>query len=177
MAGGSASGTGSTDIPNGRRKRYSLRGYAASRARRGLRGGTLAAVQRAIKDGRILKGLDGKLDREEADSQWHANTRASRSSASEKRDDPDTEYKRWRARLAELEYHERNETLGKLEEIETAGFLAGRLSRERVLGIPVRLSAELASEKDPRIIEQLLMAALLEALEGTANDARDAGLS
>ena len=56
----------------------SLRGYAASRKERGLPGGTLAAVQKAIESKRISTVQDDngrvKIDPAVADIQWMTNT-------------------------------------------------------------------------------------------------------
>lgn len=54
----------------------SLRGYARYRAEHGLPGQSLAAVQRALSDGRI-QAQDGKIDPERADAAWLDNTRPS----------------------------------------------------------------------------------------------------
>lgn len=51
----------------------SLRKYAQMRRDRGLPGGSLAAVQKAIASGRI-RPIDGKIDPEVADIQWSRNT-------------------------------------------------------------------------------------------------------
>lgn len=51
----------------------SLRAYGRSRRARGLPGGSLAAVQKAIAQGRITP-IDGKVDPEVADIQWAAKT-------------------------------------------------------------------------------------------------------
>lgn len=48
--------------------------YARSRKDRGLVGGTTAAVNKAIKEGRI-KAYNGLVDPEQADLQWARNTR------------------------------------------------------------------------------------------------------
>lgn len=48
--------------------------YARSRKERGLAGGTAAAVNKAIKEGRI-KAYNGLVDPEQADLQWARNTR------------------------------------------------------------------------------------------------------
>lgn len=53
----------------------SLRKYADSRKARGLPGGTLHAVQRAIEAKRITP-IDGKIDPEVADIQWERKTDA-----------------------------------------------------------------------------------------------------
>jgi hypothetical protein len=47
-----------------------LRAYARHRRERGLRGGTLAAVQKAIAHGRIVPDPDGKLDPVASDAAW-----------------------------------------------------------------------------------------------------------
>ena len=51
----------------------SLRAYARSRRERGLPGGTLTAVQKAAKSGRITL-VNGKVDPEQADRGWSQNT-------------------------------------------------------------------------------------------------------
>jgi hypothetical protein len=51
----------------------SLRAYARSRDERGLPGGTLRAVQKAIEAGRITP-IAGKIDPDVADIQWERNT-------------------------------------------------------------------------------------------------------
>jgi len=52
----------------------SLRAYARHRARLGLPGRSLAAVQKAIESRRIAVGADGLLDPELADRQWLEHT-------------------------------------------------------------------------------------------------------
>lgn len=60
------------------RQLLSLRGYAESRKARGLPGGTLKAVQKAIETNRISTVADekgrAKIDAEVADIQWMQNT-------------------------------------------------------------------------------------------------------
>lgn len=51
----------------------SQRAYARSRKERGLPGGSLAAVQKAIDSGRI-RLIDGQIDPDVADIQWERNT-------------------------------------------------------------------------------------------------------
>lgn len=55
-------------------KRLSQRQYAQHRKALGLRGGSLAAVQKALQDGRIQKDAGGLIDAAEADLQWEART-------------------------------------------------------------------------------------------------------
>jgi hypothetical protein len=51
----------------------SLRAYAKHRKEKGLIGGSLAAVQKALASNRILKGSDGKIDFDRADHDWEQN--------------------------------------------------------------------------------------------------------
>lgn len=51
----------------------SLRAYALYRKDAGLPGGTLRAVQKAVKAGRIHL-VDGKIDPDQADTAWQSNT-------------------------------------------------------------------------------------------------------
>jgi hypothetical protein len=52
------------------------REYARHRLALGLPGGTLAAVQKALKSGRIAPAQDGKIDSDAADASWAARTDA-----------------------------------------------------------------------------------------------------
>lgn len=55
--------------------RLSIRGYAAHRQRKGFRGGSHVAVSKAIEQGRIRLGRDGKINPKTADQSWALNTR------------------------------------------------------------------------------------------------------
>ena len=57
------------------RELMSIRRYAAHRRALGLRGGTRAGVQKAIRTGRIDVDADGRISAEEADQQWERRTR------------------------------------------------------------------------------------------------------
>jgi hypothetical protein len=50
------------------------REYARYRKAKGLRGGTVRAVQKALASGRIVAGADGRIDADAADAAWAANT-------------------------------------------------------------------------------------------------------
>ena len=52
----------------------SIRAYAEHRKKRGLTGGSAWSVQKALKEGRIKKGEDGKIDPAQADRDWQRNT-------------------------------------------------------------------------------------------------------
>jgi hypothetical protein len=53
----------------------SKRAYARHRAEKGLPGGTLAATQRALREGRVKAEANGKINPELADQMWANNTR------------------------------------------------------------------------------------------------------
>ena len=61
----------------------SKREYARSRKARGLPGGTLAAVQKALASSRIEETADGKISSAEADRTWRQRTSAMKSRAVE----------------------------------------------------------------------------------------------
>jgi hypothetical protein len=50
------------------------REYGRHRKANGLKGGTVRAVQKALASGRIVAGPDGRIDPEDADRRWAANT-------------------------------------------------------------------------------------------------------
>jgi hypothetical protein len=52
-----------------------LRGYARSRRQRGLPGGTVEAVRKAVASGRISLTAAGKIDPGRADADWAVNSR------------------------------------------------------------------------------------------------------
>ncbi len=52
-----------------------LREYARHRKAKGLPGGSGAAVSKALGDGRIKRGGDGRIDSDQADLAWSQNTR------------------------------------------------------------------------------------------------------
>ncbi len=56
-----------------RGKLMSLRAYARSRRARGLPGGSLRSVQKALASKRIM-AFDGKIEPERADLEWEQNT-------------------------------------------------------------------------------------------------------
>jgi hypothetical protein len=62
----------------------------------------------------------------------------------------------YQAQIAKLEYEERSGQLCKVEGVKLEAFRLARLTRERLLGISDRLSAELASESDQQIIRRRL---------------------
>ncbi|MGH8345621.1 MAG: terminase small subunit [Pseudomonas sp.] len=62
-------------------------------------------------------------------------------------------------------FHTQQGTLVERKAVEDAAYSAGRLVRDQLLGLPPRLSPEIAGMTDPWQIERLLTAAIRQALE------------
>lgn len=180
-----------------RRTLLSLRAYARHRATRGLIGGTLHAVQRAIATGRITP-IEGKIDPEVADIQWAEKTdavqqargarggHAPRPDAPAPRELPPTgdregyfatkeRRERAEADLAELELKERRGELVKKADVERETFAVQRALRDRLTGIPDRIAPMLAPETDVgkchEIVASEIRAALREVVQALAEAA------
>lgn len=149
------------------------------------RGISLAAVQKAIKAGRIQTAGDGKIDLTQADADWARNTgpRARTSIArlsplsprtAPAAADPVTgglDYARARAvresylaRLAKIDFEERSGKLVSRDEVQVAAFNRFRTFRDGMLNIPDRVSAMLAAESDPAKVHAVLTTEIRKAL-------------
>ena len=147
----------------------SIRGYARHR------GVSHTAVQKAIQSGRISVEPDGTLDPAKADAEWEKNTRSSKgsvASAAIAQASGGVDFNKARAvketynaRLAKLTYQERVGQHVSVEEVKLGAFNMARKLRNRILQIPMRISAQLAAETDPHIVEDMLNAELSGALE------------
>ena len=162
----------------------SIREYARHR------GVSHTAVRKALQAGRIRQEADGGIDPERADAAWANHTRSSvetprqptrhmetlPNSMSERQVSgnasgaPDYNKARavkefYAARLAKLEFEEREGKLVNIDEINVQHFNRARRLRDRLLMIPRRLAAQLAAETDTRTVEEILDAAICEALE------------
>ena len=166
----------------------SIREYARHR------GASHTAVRKALQAGRIQQEADGGIDPERADAAWANNTRSSvetpRQPAHQVETLPDSmperqvsgnapgtpDYNKARAvkefyaaRLAKLEFEEREGKLVNIDEINVQHFNRARRLRDRLLMIPRRLAAQLAAETDTRSVEEILDGAIREALEEMAD--------
>ena len=140
------------------------------------RGISLAAVQKAIKAGRIRTTADGKIDAELADQEWERNTNYGASPATGEASVSGPSYAQSRAireaylaRLAKIEYEER---LGKLinrDEVQVAAFNKFRVFRDGMLNIPDRVAAVLAAETDTRKVHESLTVEIRKALNEFAD--------
>lgn len=169
----------------------SLRAYAKHR------GVSLAAVQKAIKSGRIATTADGSIDSDRADSDWSAKTRPGQKRRSpapatvapvvpfvEPRSDPGSagglDYFRARAiresylaRLAKIEFEEKSAKLVSRDEVQIAAFTKARTVRDSLLNIPDRLAATIAAEADADNVHQMLTVEIRKALDELAGADRD----
>jgi hypothetical protein len=151
----------------------SMRAYARHRAV------ALAAVQKAIESARISLAPNGTIDPELADRQWENNTRLGppailkpaqntnnrASDGASQYTEARAERERYVALRAQLEYEQRAAKLVNIHEVQAEVFNAFRELRDRVLNVPDRVSALLASESDPAKINQILAAEIRSALQ------------
>jgi hypothetical protein len=153
----------------------SLKDYARQR------GISAAAVTKAIKDGRLARGIvvdetgKRKVDPAIADSEWagstdttmgapsHANPRGHSIQAEPvtSGDTPtfmESKAKResFMAELARLEYEEKSGALVQVDEVKKEAFRVARIVRDSMLNIPDRVAAELAAETDPFKVQKRL---------------------
>lgn len=76
------------------------------------------------------------------------------------------------AKLAQLEYEEKAGRLVPVAQVKAEAFKVARNVRDSLMGVPERMSAELASMKDPREIAIYVRAQIADALkdlQGVAN--------
>lgn len=160
----------------------SLRAYAKHR------GVSLAAVQKAIRSGRIATNADGMIDSDRADTEWNAKTRPGQRRVKKEapaapipepfRPEPagGLDYFRARAvrenynaRLAKIEFEERTAKLISRDEVQVAAFTEGRTARDNMLNIPDRLAATLAAESDEGKVHSILIGEIRKALDELAS--------
>ena len=164
----------------------SIRAYADHRRAAGLDGHTPWAVQKALRSGRIRKNAAGKIDPVQADADWDRRTSPSRRPEHTRgsgSDAPDTfrgssaEFAQARAvrelyaaRIARLEFEERNGKLVSVDQIKVEIFRKARQVRDRMMAIPGRVADQLVGETDARSIRKLLETEIRQALEALGDE-------
>ena len=156
----------------------SIRAYAEHRRARDLPGHTAWAVQKALKSGRIRRGAGGRIDPEEADADWDRETSPARRPIAPPIESDSSgqlaglNYAQARAarelyaaRIARLDFEERNGKLVSVDQMKVEIFRKARQVRDRMLAIPGRVAARLAAETDARAIRKVLNKEIRKALE------------
>lgn len=156
----------------------SIRAYAKHR------GVTEAAVRKAISQGRISKGQNGKINPEKADNEWNKNTdpaQIKRASPEERPDysqnsapyslsGPSYQQSRaikeaYSAKLIRLQFEKESKKLISVDEVKVTAFNAARMTRDRILNIPDRIIPQLVGKTNIFEMKEILKAELIKALE------------
>jgi hypothetical protein len=157
----------------------SLRAYARHRKELELAGGTLYAVQTAIKSGRLKKSLtpDGRIaDAKAADVEWGATTHVDRIPLSGPTSvgvqPPDLGESRARreaaeASLAEIELAEKRRELVLAKDVESRLVNVFAQCKTKLLGVPARCRQRDPGLTGPQI--ELIESLVREACEDLAN--------
>ncbi len=168
--------------------RLSIRGYAEHR------GCSRNAVHKALKEGRITREADGKIDPVKADAAWIANsdptqvevqnTRQRHSAKKKSTSSRQTEEKEptspeggptyiqsrairelYVARLRKLEYEEKAGKLIPVDKVTVRWFNLSRQLRDQLLSIPNRIDAMVAAESDRFKVNQMITEEIARVLE------------
>lgn len=156
----------------------SLRAYAKHR------NVTEAAVRKAIKQGRITKNPNGKINPQIADNEWNKNTDPAQIKTTFTSNSPDysqnslpnvssgPSYQQSRAikeaysaKLLRLQFEKELKKLISVDEVKVVAFNAARMTRDRILNIPDRVIPQLVGKTDIFEMKEILKAELIKALE------------
>ena len=151
----------------------SIRQYAQHR------GVSHAAVQKAIRQGRIQLTSEGKVDMEQADRDWTRNTGPStptgrspvepglstRPSAGPSFAQSRAVRELYMARLAKLEYERQAGKLLQADTVQNALASIMRDTRDHLLALPDRLAEAVAVETNPVEVRNLLSREIRETLQ------------
>jgi hypothetical protein len=156
----------------------SIRAYARHR------GVTEAAVRKAIKQGRVSKGKNGKINPKTADKEWGQNTDPAQIKAAFAEEKPDysqnsipnatngPSYQQSRAikeaygaKLLRLQFEKESKKLISIDDVKVSAFNAARMTRDRILNIPDRVIPQLVGKTNIFEMKEILKAELIKALE------------
>lgn len=156
----------------------SIRGYAKHR------GVTDAAVRKAIRQGRISKGKNGKINPKLADKEWLQNSDPAQIKAESTFETPDysqnsaptslsgPSYQQSRAikeaygaKLLRLQFEKESKKLISIDDVKVSAFNAARMTRDRILNIPDRVIPQLVGKTNIFEMKEILKAELIKALE------------
>ena len=156
----------------------SIRAYARHR------GVTEAAVRKAIKQGRVSKGKNGKINPKIADKEWGQNSDPAQVKATFAEEKPDysqnsipntangPSYQQSRAikeaygaKLLRLQFEKESKKLISIDDVKVSAFNAARMTRDRILNIPDRVIPQLVGKTNIFEMKEILKAELIKALE------------
>lgn len=160
-----------------------------------MRGLAYDSVRQAVLDGRVPIHGRNKIDVEEADRAWAANTdpRKGGGAALSRSGDGDgeakprggggspgrlvrggqvtynavrTQHEQLRLELAQMEADERRGVTVRVEEVRRGGLEAGQRVKEAVMRVPAQLAAAMAAATAPGECRRMMEESLREALRG-----------
>jgi len=152
----------------------SIRGYARHR------GVAESAVRKAIAQGRITKGKNGKINPKLADKEWGQNSDPAQIKAESTFETPDSQatsisgpsYQQSRAikeaygaKLLRLQFEKESKKLISIDDVKVSAFNAARMTRDRILNIPDRVIPQLVGKTNIFEMKEILKAELIKALE------------
>jgi len=156
----------------------SIRAYAKHR------GVTESAVRKAITQGRITKGKNGKINPQIADNEWGKNTDPAQIKPTFAEEKPDysqnsipssasgPSYQQSRAikeaygaKLLRLQFEKESKKLISIDDVKMSAFNAARMTRDRILNIPDRVIPQLVGKTNIFEMKEILKAELIKALE------------
>jgi hypothetical protein len=145
------------------------------------RGVSETAVRKALKEGRITKNENGKIDPNLADKGWDANTDPAQIKEVAKSEDEVNSYspaplgpsyqqsraikEAYNAKLTRLQFEKESKKLISVDEVKISAFNAARMTRDRILNIPDRVIPLLVGKTDIHEMKETLKAELTKALE------------
>jgi hypothetical protein len=140
------------------------------------RGVSHVAVLKAIRSGRIRQTRDGLIDCEKADRDWLRNTHPAPRARRAVPVQADSGYSLARtmrevylARLARLEFEQRDAALLNADEVRVAEFTVLESFRRQMLAIPDALDTQIAAEASASRMYELLSGAIRQALASFAD--------
>ncbi len=148
------------------------------------RGISESAVRKAIKNGRIARNKNGKLDPQKADKEWQKNTDPAQIKVADKIGNaqeaqshnhpslagPSYQQSRafkeaYSAKLIKLQFERELKRLIPADEVKISAFNAGRMVRDRILNIPDRVMPQLVGKTNIFEMKEILKTELVKALE------------
>jgi len=146
------------------------------------RGISETAVRKALKEGRITKNKNDKIDPKQADKQWDINTDPAQIKEVAKPQEEVNNYnpaplgpsyqqsraikEAYNAKLTRLQFEKESKKIISVDEVKISAFNVARMTRDRILNIPDRVIPQLVGKTDIFEMKEILKAELVKALEG-----------